>query len=775
MPITPTVSAVPMSQWSNPTPAPNTYMGSVNINSGASASPSGTTTGGSSSSSGSSSSNSSGNGIISSSSNSSAADNQTMVDAQNMNVNNTDLTNNHNNTIALLQSQMDALEARRKNEIDSINSAFNTKSDQLSQTQKSETGTYTATLARMGGYLGNTASATGALINLNNTHQAQISDLESKRQAAVQAANSAIDDKSFELARMKIQEAKDYTAAIQKSKQDFFNNNKKVIEDQQQSKKDSAIAKLYSEGTTDVTSLLTSLKGLGIYATADDINKTITSLVPPAVSDLVKILDKYGAPGDVKLKVLNSKNVNDAYAAAGVWANLGGDGETGKYNFYKATQQAVGKPFVDPMTFFNQAEILKNEKNKYTTYTGGSGVVGNSLGSAIVAQESGGSYTAVNSYKDNDGIPLEKKVESGDKALGKYQMMPFNLPKYAGIENTKENRLKFLQSPELQDAAFKKMLDELTVTYNGDTNKVLAAYYGGPLGASNVGTPQGDIQGKYDKNGKPTGNPSVNEYVQQVKAKMNPAVEPIGKAVNQILGIGKFTEMQRNDFVNAMNNAQSATDALSILKTKAKDAGLTGTNATKLEAQEQTVNTLMSLQDKLNQYYALGGDTNVFEGTIQNAQNQLLKVQGDPKLVELAVSIEAALQVYRNAISGTAYSNQEGVAIASIFPGITKSNGLNKEIINTRVNDMKKFVDDSYSSILGDSYMQIKDAAKKENQTTEGALQEKEQEATAKLTEMIATMNDEQVSMVSSLKSQGFTSQDIVDAINLAKSQGKLK
>jgi len=691
MTTTPTVSvsAVPMDKWSNPTPAPNTYMGSVNINSGASTNPSGGNSGNSSSSNS--------NPIIASSSQSSSADNKTMVDAQKMNVDNTDLTNNHNNTIALLQSQMDALETRRQNEIASINSAFDAKSNQLSQTQKSESGTYTATLARMGGYLGNTASATSAMVNLNNTHQAQISDLESRRQAAVQAANSAIDDKSFELARMKIQEAKDYTAAIQKSKQDFFNNNKKVIEDQQQSQKDSAIAKLYSDGTTDVASIITSLKGLGIYATADDINKTITSLVPPAISDLVKNLDKYGAPGDIKLKVLNSKNASEAYANAGVWANLGGEGKPGAYNFYVASQKAAGKPYVDYMTFDNQDQILKNQQNQTAGYTGGS---------AYTTPGASGEY-------------------------GAYQFTPDTWKNYAGEILNDPNAP---MTPANQDAVAVGMISKWVA--DGKTPEQIAikwnhgdfTYKGSGTGVNDKGVKY-DIPGyvaKFKDNLSKLGGgkdpATIAKAIKLTETGGGPGDVAVERAVNVISGSNKFTKDQKNSFISSMNNATNVGDAFSIIKNQAKDV-MSGTTQTKVENYQNANTAMDKLSADLKDFYANGGDTNIFAGTYEQAAAKLGTVD-NPALRSLAAQIESSLQIYRNAVSGTAYSVQEGNAIASIFPGIDKTQGLNDAILKARKDVFNTQIDGYYRDVLGSSYDELKKTAEVSGKTTADVLNE---------------------------------------------------
>lgn len=165
---------------------------------------------------------------------------------------------------------------------------------------------------------------------------------------------------------------------------------------------------------------------------------------------------------------------------------------------------------------------------------------------ALINQESGGDYSAV----------------SPSGAMGKYQIMPFNLG-YAGLTDTPANRAKFLASPELQDKAFTGMINELYTKYNGDLAKVAAAYYGGAGGASNLGLPAGDRQGKYDKNtGALTGFPSVNEYVNQVLGRMT-GVELGGELASAETGGGEgmtFGDIQK--YVDAGTGSYTAGQAL---------------------------------------------------------------------------------------------------------------------------------------------------------------------------------------------------------------------
>lgn len=142
---------------------------------------------------------------------------------------------------------------------------------------------------------------------------------------------------------------------------------------------------------------------------------------------------------------------------------------------------------------FLRNEGYSNEEIKSISFS----QVGNtsaSISKAIAEQESSNNYQAVNK-------------DSG--ALGKYQIMPATL-KGLGYNVSDQ---EFLRNPRLQEEAHAKLIAELDKRYNGNIDKILADYYGGPRMARIVGTPKADIpQGEY---------PSVNQYVAQVKQKLN--------------------------------------------------------------------------------------------------------------------------------------------------------------------------------------------------------------------------------------------------------------
>lgn len=175
------------------------------------------------------------------------------------------------------------------------------------------------------------------------------------------------------------------------------------------------------------------------------------------------------------------------------------------------------------------------------------------------------------------------------------------------------------------------------------------------------------------------------------------------EALNVILGSGKFTKDQTAAIKNSIQNGE---DPYIVIKNQAKQL-LSGTNQTEVEKYEVIAEQLNDLDSLMKDYYANGGKTNLFTGNIEKTINKLGEVK-DPKLVSIAVNIASSLQAYRNAISGTAYSEQEGKDIASIFPGINKSEGLNAAIIAGRLAFVNNTIDSKYRGVLGSVYDKLK-------------------------------------------------------------------
>ena len=186
----------------------------------------------------------------------------------------------------------------------------------------------------------------------------------------------------------------------------------------------------------------------------------------------------------------------------------------------------------------------------------------------------------------------------------------------------------------------------------------------------------------------------------------NPEAGKYSQALSVILGSGKFTKDQKESVINAVNAGE---DPFTVVKNQAKNI-MGQTLATDLDKYETAHEQLTNIDLLLKDYYAKGGATGIFTGNLEKVTNKLGEVK-NPNLVEIATNIAAALQIYRNAVSGTAYSVQEGKDIASIFPGINKSQGLNQAILSGRMKAFNTTIDAKYRNTLGKTYDSLKTAS----------------------------------------------------------------
>lgn len=171
--------------------------------------------------------------------------------------------------------------------------------------------------------------------------------------------------------------------------------------------------------------------------------------------------------------------------------------------------------------------------------------------------------------------------------------------------------------------------------------------------------------------------------------------------VSTILGSGKFTKEQSAQIASAINGGENP---LSVVRNQAKNI-MGQTEATSVTKYESAATAMNTLQAALAEYYAKGGKTGVFSGNYEKVINNLGAVN-NPELVDLSTQIASQLQVYRNAVSGTAYSVQEGKEIGTVFPGINKSEGLNQSIISGRLKSFDSTINGTYEATLGKSTYQ---------------------------------------------------------------------
>lgn len=183
----------------------------------------------------------------------------------------------------------------------------------------------------------------------------------------------------------------------------------------------------------------------------------------------------------------------------------------------------------------------------------------------------------------------------------------------------------------------------------------------------------------------------------------NKEQSPLIWIANTIIASSKFTKDQANAIRRWINEWKNP---VSIIKNQAK-LTMENEQSKNVSAQEKAVQDMGNLWSLLNEYYSKWWSTSLLKWNMERVQNSLWEVW-DPKLSGIATRISTAIQSYRKAISGTAFSVQEGKDIDSVFPWINKSKGLNSAILSSRIQWLRDEIDNSYRVVLWDDYDLLK-------------------------------------------------------------------
>jgi len=162
-----------------------------------------------------------------------------------------------------------------------IDSQFNQARKETEAAQAKEVGSTSTSLARIGGYLGESASGQGAMLSLTAGHRADILSLESKRQQALAQARSAYGDKKFDIAKTALAEAKSYENEVYKRQQDFFGNQRLAAADARaaglSSQSQESIYSAINGGAKTVDEIFSALGG---KVSAEDIAGFVAKVKP---------------------------------------------------------------------------------------------------------------------------------------------------------------------------------------------------------------------------------------------------------------------------------------------------------------------------------------------------------------------------------------------------------------------------------------------------------------------------------------------------------------
>lgn len=184
--------------------------------------------------------------------------------------------------------------------------------------------------------------------------QKALAELDSQRDQLLSAARVAYQDKNYQLLgnlNAQITKNRDQMISLAKEK------NEAIATETKNAQKTSDIASIYEQGITDPAAILGKLKEAGITnISAKEVADTLKNLSPEGTEDLLKTLKLNSAPSGVVQKTIQAIATGGLAAGlkeAGVYAQGGGTGIIGEYNYYKAQAEAAGQNPVDFNTYQN--------------------------------------------------------------------------------------------------------------------------------------------------------------------------------------------------------------------------------------------------------------------------------------------------------------------------------------------------------------------------------------------------------------------------------------
>ncbi len=141
------------------------------------------------------------------------------------------LNNMRNSTQDLYLDRMDQLNSQGRAEIGGLNAQYDTARTRLQDSQKKEGAEFNTGLVKLGGYLGGSASAMGAVADLNREFNFEVLQLEEKRSEAIRLAQEGIMKGQFDLAEAAAQSAMQAEQAIQQRQDAFFSQSFNLMQE----------------------------------------------------------------------------------------------------------------------------------------------------------------------------------------------------------------------------------------------------------------------------------------------------------------------------------------------------------------------------------------------------------------------------------------------------------------------------------------------------------------------------------------------------------------
>lgn len=202
-------------------------------------------------------------------------------------------------------------------------------------------------------------------------------------------------------------------------------------------------------------------------------------------------------------------------------------------------------------------------------------------------------------------------------------------------------------------------------------------------------------------------NQKKEKELREMDPSTNPTVSPYFDALsNASLGL---PENQRKENLKRLNTyiASGNEKAAKELIIRSAFQGQSGTQREDTIKRQSAIDSLTDIKEALNEYVAQSGDTGILSGTLQSAA-QKIGTAGDPELARIGTKITAALQIYRNSITGAAWGTQETEEYNKIFPSWKNTNKLNGAVIDSMLESLNLFQESTLGAYIGtDAYQQV--------------------------------------------------------------------
>ncbi len=665
----------------------------------------------------------------------------------------TDASSEDASTNAILDHLMATTDANTATQIQSIQNQYAIREQQQQQLNQQASQRVQSALL-MGGANGAGSSSQFAPISSSGIIQAQesygiqqLAALDAEENAQIAAARQAQYSNNFQVMGKKLD-------AINAARTEKYNltaklndqaiaQNKKLADDIYQSKIDNSIADVYSQGITDVAGIVTKLQSQGIQITAEQAANAIKSIVPPGLDDLVKTMQANNAPAETIAKVLQAKNLAEAFKIAGPYS-AGGTGDVAEYNMYRAQALAKGQVPLDYLGFIGAKKAAETATATGTIggFATGNGVI-NGYDISTYATDPNHEKAVTNIYNDISPITDVNTAQSAISQLSASspitgEMVINSASKY-GVDP------KLIVAMMQQDSSL------------GTAGKGAKTFNPGNVGNDDAGNIKN--YGSWEK-----GVDAVAQWLSNhsVTKKFANTVDSVANMENTVSG-KKDVKAQMNSLISSGDYASAYQQVANSIEGK-----LTGTSKTTFADARTDYEIIGGLQDAVQQYADAGGDMGLLTGTEEQIKRKLGIDNG--KATVLATQLWREFQSYRQQMTGAAFTPAESADYASVNPTLGKSLDLNLSVIQGAKNQLSNRIDSTIDARVPHA-SELRKLADSNTQDFGGSLVDTEEGAKAKVDQIYKTANDATASAIENLISKNFTNMEIYEYL---QSHGQL-